>query len=83
LARSWEHHTLPEGPALCPTALSALGHIHSPKTGVCCTRYVADMTPREGAGQLPALLLDQGQPPAHPQVVTRRRSGAARKADPL
>ena len=39
----------------------APAHIHSPKPGVCCLRYVASrMTPREGAGQLPALLPDEG-----------------------
>jgi hypothetical protein len=65
------------------TCFCALAHIHWPHTGVCCLRYVASRpTPREGTGQLPALLLDQGA--SYPAAVaTRRRSGAARKANPL
>jgi len=59
-AQSWYHHTPPAGPPLCPTILSAMRNIHPLLIGVGCGRYVASMTPREGAGQLPALLLDQG-----------------------
>src|SRR5215208_6690163 len=45
----------------CSEVFCAMAHIHSPHTGVCCLRYVASrLTPREGAGQLPVLLLDQG-----------------------
>ena len=40
-----------------------MAHIHSARTGVCCLHGVAQLTPREGAGSLPALLLDQGQLP--------------------
>ena len=38
----------------------AIAHIHSPQTGVSCVRYVAKRPPREGAGPLPAHLLDEG-----------------------
>src|SRR5215210_6030392 len=47
----------------CPDVFCALAHIHSPRTQVCCIHRVAQLTPREGAGSLPALLLDQGQLP--------------------
>jgi hypothetical protein len=43
----------------------------------CCVRYVAYLTPREGAGQLPALLLDQGQLPN--QLPALRGSVEGRK----
>ena len=56
-------HTLPEGLALYTTALCALWNIHSLHSRVGCTRYVARVTPREGAGLLPAPLLDLGQLP--------------------
>src|SRR5215212_1519360 len=32
------------------------------------------LTPREGAGQLPALLLDQGQPPGTPPLPASKRA---------
>src|SRR5215216_4994554 len=35
----------------CSNVLSAIAHIHSPKTGVCCLRYVAKRPPRKGVGQ--------------------------------
>src|SRR5215208_5488043 len=65
------------GPGLCRTSpkrsskkfgrvLCALTHIQSPQTQVCCIHRVAQLTPREGAGSLPALLLDQGQLPLQP-----------------
>src|SRR5215204_6167887 len=50
-------------PTLCSVALTVLAHIHSLRTQVCCIHRVAQLTPREGAGSLPALLLDQGQLP--------------------
>src|SRR5215211_1196814 len=59
----------------CSVVLSAMEHIHSPKTGVCCLRYAANRPPREGAGQRPALLLDQGQLPGR---LTRRKAGTHR-----
>src|SRR5215207_11066639 len=58
----------------CCGALSALANIHSPHTGVCCVRYVAQLTPREGAGQLPALLRDQG---ALPSSYQGKKGGSA------
>ena len=53
-------------PTLCSVALTVLAHIHSLRTQVCCIHRVAQLTPREGAGSLPALLLDQGQLPLQP-----------------
>src|SRR5829696_1895874 len=38
-ARSFIHHTLPEGQPLCPLAQSALWHIHPLHPGVWCDRY--------------------------------------------
>jgi hypothetical protein len=40
-----------------------MAHIHPPRTQVCCIHRVAQLSPREGAGSLPALLLDQGPLP--------------------
>jgi hypothetical protein len=40
LARSWDHHTLPEGPPLYTTALCALWNIHTSQPGVRYSRYV-------------------------------------------
>jgi hypothetical protein len=42
------------------TCFGAMAHIHCPHTSVCCVRYVAQLTLREGVGLLPALNLDQG-----------------------
>jgi hypothetical protein len=53
-----------ERQSLCPTALSAMWHISSVHKGVGCVRCAAEVTLREGAGQLPALLLDQGSLPS-------------------
>src|SRR5215207_9250346 len=39
--------------------LCALTHIQSPQTRVCCIHRVAQLTPRERAGSLPALLLER------------------------
>src|SRR5215208_7394944 len=39
-ARSWIHHTLPEGLPLCPMTQSAMGHIHPLYIGVWCDRGV-------------------------------------------
>src|SRR5215216_7071544 len=51
-------------PSWCSDVFCAIAHIHSPQRGVCCVRYVASrMTPREGAGPLPVLLLDLGRLP--------------------
>src|SRR5215213_7050056 len=62
--------------ALCSAVmlgvLSALAHIHSLRRGVCCIHRVARISPREGAGSLPALLLDQGQLPPTVSVYVRR-----------
>src|SRR5215204_88612 len=40
-ARSWNHHTLPEGLALCPAILCALTYIYPSHPGVRYSRYVA------------------------------------------
>src|SRR5215204_4073415 len=60
----------------CPGVLCAMAHIHLLHTGVCCPRYVASRqpTPREGAGQLPAFLLDQGQQPGTPPLPASKRA---------
>jgi hypothetical protein len=46
--------------------------------GECCVRSVAWLTPREGAGQLLALLLDVGQLPN--QLAALREASKGEKA---
>jgi hypothetical protein len=41
VAWSWDHHTFPEGSALCTAILCALTYIYPPHTGVRYSRYVA------------------------------------------
>jgi hypothetical protein len=63
LARSSNKHKLSEGPALCPTTLSALWYIQLSRTGVECIRYVASRRRVRAQDSYLPPLLDQGSPP--------------------
>jgi hypothetical protein len=53
-----------------------MSHILALLPSLCCDRYVAQLTPREGAGQLPALLLDLGPPPNELRVTKQEHFAA-------
>ena len=62
-ARSWNHHTLPEGLALCPAILCALTYIYPSHPGVRYSRYVASCCHVRGQ--------DSYLPPPRPGPATR------------
>src|SRR5215212_203340 len=59
--------------------LCALWHIPFLQTGVWCNCYVGKKSVRKGAGQLPALLLDQDQLPSTHYLLAIRRQALPSK----